>query len=97
SKADTDEMKISPKSEVRGPRSKTAGRPPVFARLLLTSCFLLPAILLGAAEREEIRRGPLKISADETVSQERGKRIEAAGHGNVRGVVEFASEQKTNP
>ncbi len=32
------------------------------------------------AERERIRKGPLKIYADQTVSKEKGKTIEAQGH-----------------
>lgn len=47
--------------------------------------FLLSVGNLDALEkRKEILRGPLQISADETVSRERGKLIEATGNVFVR-------------
>ena len=58
--------------------------------------FLLPAFLQTAGEASsakkiraaDVSKGPLKLSADETVSKDRGKLIEASGHVKVNYLME---------
>lgn len=53
--------------------------------LLLASCFLLPASSRASARQQDtIMKGPLQITADETVSKNHGKLVEARGKVYVR-------------
>ena len=58
--------------------------------ILFALLLLFPQTIIGAEpsvkkiKAEDISKGPLKLSADETVSRERGKIIEASGHVRVK-------------
>ena len=54
--------------------------PPLLLISLFTCTFCSARELLTVREKNVISRGPLKISADETVSREKGKIIEASGN-----------------
>lgn len=56
--------------------------------LILPLCFFCCRNGAGGESREGVLRGPLRISADETVSKERGKIIEASGKVSVHYLME---------